>query len=70
LWKEEHTQAMNQLAEAVAANPVLQRPDYQKLFYLEVDASQFATGAILSQKDAKGRMRAIGSISHSFMPAE
>jgi hypothetical protein len=70
VWKEEHTHAMNQLAEAVAANPVLQRPDYNKPFYLEVDASQYATGAILSQKNEKGRMRAIGSASRSFTPAE
>jgi hypothetical protein len=44
---------MNQLAEAVAMNPVLQRPDYLKPFYLKVDTSQFATGAILSQKKRK-----------------
>ena len=50
-WKEEHTQAMDQLAQAVAANPVLRRPNYDVPFFLEVDASQYATRAILSQKD-------------------
>ena len=69
-WKDEHMQAMDRLAQAVAANPVLQRPDYERPFFLEVDASQFATGAILSQKDERGRLRPVGSISHSFMPAE
>ena len=28
-WKDEHTQAMDKLAQAVAANPVLQRSDYE-----------------------------------------
>jgi hypothetical protein len=50
-WKEEHTQAMDKLAQVVAANPILQRPNYDQPFFLEVNASQFATGAILSQKD-------------------
>ena len=61
---------MDKLAQAVAANPVLQRPNYDQPFFLEVDASQFATGAILSQKDERGRLRPVGSISHSFTPAE
>ena len=50
-WKDEHTKAMDQLAYVVTTNPVLQRPNYDKPFFLEVDASQYATGAILSQKD-------------------
>jgi hypothetical protein len=54
---------MDQLAYAVAMNPVLRRPNYNKPFFLEVDASQYATGAILSQKDEQGKMRAVGSIS-------
>ena len=61
---------MDRLAQAVAANPVLQRPNYDQPFFLEVDASQFATGAILSQKDERGRLRPVGSISHSFTLAE
>jgi hypothetical protein len=69
-WKEEHDQAMDRLQEAVANNPVLQRPNYDQPFFLEVDTLQFATGAILSQKDERGRLHAVGSISHSFTPAE
>jgi hypothetical protein len=69
-WKPEHTEAMDQLAYAVSINPVLQRPNYDRPFFLEVDASQYATGAVLSQKDDRGRMRIVGSISHSFNPAE
>jgi hypothetical protein len=63
-------EAMNQLAYAVAINPVLQRLDYNKPFFLEVDASQYATGAVLSQKDERNRMRIVRSVSRSFNPAE
>jgi hypothetical protein len=69
-WKQEHMEAMDQLAYAVSINPVLQRPDYNKPFFLEVDASQYAMGAVLSQKDERNRMRIIGSISRLFNPAE
>jgi hypothetical protein len=51
---KEQKEAMDRLASAVAANPVLRRPDYDKPFHLDVDTSQFATGAILSQKNEQG----------------
>lgn len=69
-WTESHTTAMDQLAHAVATNPVLQWPNYKWPFFLEVDASQFATGAVLSQKDDQGWLRPVGSMSHSFNQAE
>ena len=69
-WREEHTEAMDQLTYVVATNPVLRQPNYDKPFFLEVDASQYVTGAILSQKDERGKMRAVGSILQSFTPAE
>ena len=53
-WTKSHTTAMDQLAHAVATNPVLQQPNYERPFFLEVDASQFATGAVLSQKNDQG----------------
>jgi hypothetical protein len=61
---------MDRLAQAVTENPVLRRLNYKKPFFLEVDASQFATRAVLSQKDDKGRMSIVGSVSRSFNPAE
>jgi hypothetical protein len=69
-WTEECVQAMEKLTWAVATNPVLRRPNYQEPFFLEVDTSQYATGAILSQKDEHRRLRPVGSVSHSFTPAE
>ena len=61
---------MDWLADIVATNPILQQPNYKRPFFLEVDASQFATGAILSQKDNQGRLQPVGSISCSFTLVE
>ena len=35
-----------------------------------MDASQFVTGAVLSQKDDRGRLQPVGSVSRSFNQAE
>jgi hypothetical protein len=51
-WMKECMQAVDALIKAVTSNPVLLHPDYKKPFMLEVDASQYATGAILYQQDA------------------
>jgi hypothetical protein len=62
-WTEECTQSVNALIKAVTSNPVLLRPDYKKPFVLEVDASQYATGAILYQQDADEHWRPVGYYS-------
>jgi hypothetical protein len=69
-WMEECTQAVNALIGAVTSNPVLLHPDYKKPFMLEVDASQYATGAILYQQDADEHWQPVGYYSKSFNEAE
>jgi hypothetical protein len=51
-------------------NPVLQQPDLSCPFFLQVDASAFATGAILMQKDERGKHVAVGFHSQTFNKAE
>jgi hypothetical protein len=46
------------------------RPDYQKQFILEVDASQYALGAILYQRNELGKLQPIGYYSKTLIPAE
>jgi RNase H-like domain found in reverse transcriptase len=46
-WTKECTMALDKLIKIVTSNPVLHRPNYDLPFMLEVDASQYATGAIL-----------------------
>jgi RNase H-like domain found in reverse transcriptase len=53
LWTGKCTQALERLEKIVTSEPVLVPPDQDQQFILEVDASQFVTGAILYQADRK-----------------
>jgi hypothetical protein len=52
-WTAECRRAVDQLIGAVTKDPVLQQPDNQKPYVLEVDASQYASGGILYQPDTE-----------------
>jgi RNase H-like domain found in reverse transcriptase/Integrase zinc binding domain len=69
-WTEECTQAVDALIKAVTSNPVLLHPDFKKPFVLEVDASQYATRAILYQQDDEEHWRPVGYYLKSFNEAE
>ena len=51
IWTKECTEAMRKIKRIMSSDLVLKRPDYSQPFILEVDASQYALGAILYQKD-------------------
>ncbi len=71
LWTDAHTQAIDKLIDITLNDPVLYRPDPLKQFILEVDASAFATGAILYQEhEGTRRKRPVGYHSQTFNPAE
>jgi RNase H-like domain found in reverse transcriptase len=53
-WTEECTVALDKLIGIVMSDPVLHRLNYDLPFTLEVDTSQYATGAILYQPNDKG----------------
>jgi RNase H-like domain found in reverse transcriptase/Reverse transcriptase (RNA-dependent DNA polymerase) len=69
-WTEECTMVLNKLIKIVTSDPVLHRPNYNLPFTLEVDASQYATGAILYQPNDKGRLCPVGYHSHTLNSAE
>jgi hypothetical protein len=69
-WTKECTQSVNVLIKAVTSNPILLHPDFKKPFVLEVDASQYATGAILYQQDVDEHWQPVGYYSKSFNEAE
>ena len=55
-WEEKHTQACNQLKQALVSAPVLAMPDYSKQFIIQTDASGVGIGAVLCQlHDVNGR---------------
>jgi hypothetical protein len=62
--------ALDKLINIVTSDPILQRPDQEKPFELEVDASQFALGAILYQRDDTSKLRPIAYHSETFNEAE
>jgi RNase H-like domain found in reverse transcriptase/Reverse transcriptase (RNA-dependent DNA polymerase) len=69
-WTEECTTALDKLIGIVTSDPVLHRPNYDLPFTLEVDASQYATGAILYQPNEKGWLCPVGYHSHTLNLAE
>jgi RNase H-like domain found in reverse transcriptase len=69
-WTKECMEAVDKLIKAVTSNPVLLRPNFKKPFVLEVDASQYMTGAILYQQDLDEHWRPVGYYSKSFNKAE
>jgi hypothetical protein len=76
-WNTLCTQAVNRLIGMVISEPVLVPPDTDQQFILYVDASQFATGAILYQadkdrKDKRGNplLRPLGFNSQTFTKTE
>src|SRR6266850_1539669 len=77
LWTEECTTALTTLCDIITSEPVLVSPDQDRQFILKVNASQYATGAILYQvdktmKDRKGKpiLRPCGYHSQTFSAME
>ena len=70
IWTLRHTQAVEQLIEKVTMKPALFHPDPTKPFELEVDASNYAMGAILFQRDERNKIKPIGYHSKTFSDVE
>ena len=70
IWTEECQSALNTLIDIILNNPSLQQPDLSKPFFLQVNASAFATGAILTQQDDRKKHIAVGFHSQTFSEAE
>lgn len=51
IWGEEENNAFVKLKSALTSYPVLRQPNFNKQFILYTDASSYALGAILGQKD-------------------
>jgi RNase H-like domain found in reverse transcriptase len=70
VWTPRCTAAIQRLKEIVLSDPVLQQPHPNHPYTLEVDASQYATGAILQQPDKTGHLHPVGYDSQTFNNAE
>jgi hypothetical protein len=58
------------LQQTMITSPVLMLLDHEKPFTLITNASDYATGAILEQRDALGRSHPIAYFSKSLQPAK
>lgn len=58
VWTTESAEAFEQLKNALCTGPILSYPDTSEtagIYILDTDASDYAIGAVLSQKDSEGR---------------
>ena len=69
-WMLECCKALDTLINVVLYNPALHQPNIKNLFFLQVNASAYTTGAILTQKDDRGKHVAIGFHLQTFNETE
>jgi len=79
-WEEQQQRAFEELKTRMCSAPVLTQPNFNKKFYLQVDASGFGMGAVLSQesdtttpslaKRTKPALHPIAYYSATFTPTE
>ena len=61
-------QASQRLKFLLYSFPVLRSPDFQKLFILQTDASDYGVGAVLSQEDENGDDHPVAYFSRKLLP--
>jgi hypothetical protein len=66
-WTNECQTTFETLKERFSTAPVLIMPDTTKPFVLETDASKWAIGAMLLQKQEDGQIHLCGYLSHTLM---
>ena len=69
-WTQECCKALDTLIKTITDGPELAQPNLGKTFYLQIDASAYATGAMLTQLDDQKKHQAIGFFSKTFNEAE
>ena len=69
-WGEEQKKAFKQLKEIFTTRPVLATPELDKEFRVEADASNFATGGVLSIKCEDDLWRPVSFISKALNKME
>src|SRR6201985_2840434 len=70
VWTKEAEQALDALIKAVEVDPHMTHPNPDKPFEIEIDASNYTTGAVLIQRDEQGKRVEVGYHSEGLNPAE
>jgi len=69
-WGEEQQKAFNELKQVLTMKPVLAALDLDKEFRVEANASNYATGGVLSMKCSDEKWRPVAFISKSLSDTE
>jgi len=69
-WEKEQEEAFGNLKAVFTTEPVLAIPDIDKEMRVEADASDYATGGVLSTKCEDGKWRPVVFISKSLNAME
>ena len=70
IWEGEQQEAFDMLKRSLLSAPILSNPLSEGKFKVECDASHYATGAVLSQKQVDGKWHPIDFLSQGMSPAE
>ena len=69
-WKEPQQKAFNELKKVFTSKPVLAALDLDKEFRVEANASNYATGGVLSMKCSDEKWRPVAFILKSLSDTE
>lgn len=69
-WSVEAQEAFDKLKTALVTAPVLRNPDFNKRFFLQVDASSTGVGCVLFQKNSEGGENPIAFMSKKLNGAQ
>jgi len=69
-WNEEAGAASRELKHRFTTAPILAHFDPTRPVIMETDASDFAIGAVLSQRDKENQLHPVAFHSRKFSPAE
>ncbi len=78
-WEGPQQQAFDTLKARMCTKPVLQQPNFKKVFYLQTDTSAYGVGAVLSQEggtlilnspNSKPQQHSVTYFSNTFTPTE
>ncbi len=70
IWGKVEQEAFNKLKQIVCEELVLIQPDQTKPFKVEVDASNYAIGAVLMQRDSKNILHPVAYFSKTMNDAQ
>ena len=69
-WGKRQHEAFKTLRKRITSEPVLKQPQLEQQFEVEVNASGYAIGAVLMQRDKKGKRHPVAYFSSTLKEAE